>query len=68
MQPGASNQSTSHQYCFHKQQQPPVLGEELDTQATSAYQVNAYKCISQQEALMITGSSKATVNQQLHHR
>jgi hypothetical protein len=60
MQPGASNQSISPQYCFHKQQQPPVLGEELDIQATTAYKINSYKCISQQEAMMITGSSKAT--------
>jgi hypothetical protein len=60
MHPVVSNPSINHQYCFHKQQQPPVLGEELDPQATAAFEMNSYKLISQQEALMITGSSKAT--------
>jgi hypothetical protein len=60
MQPGASNQLTSHQYCFHKQQQPPVIGEKMDTQATTTYMISSYINISQQKAMMITRSSKAT--------
>jgi hypothetical protein len=43
-----SNPLINHQYCFHKQQQPPVFGVELDPQVTTAMEMNSYKVISQQ--------------------